>query len=300
MTNIKLNTIDLQAPTQLRQTKESQKHIIDLAFSYAEEGSFKEAPWVGRLKDTGALVPIDGFHRLHAIDWLSSDEYKSFPDAVDVSHLDLSNVEVRLTDFENLSEAIIAAAGVNATHGLKRKLGDISHAISAILDVDPTRFMLNSYKLDKKAIMSTVNCSSRTYEVETKVIRDDLVKQRNFDIRALHEEGKSLREIEEILNVSKSVISRVVVPETQSAQMGQEESLSVPETQSAQMGQEEPSILSHVTAAEEVSDPWEDDTPEEPLHTPSSLDTLINMFKALDMKTQEHALNILNDMSLDF
>jgi hypothetical protein len=160
--------------------------------------------------------------------------------------------------------------------------------------------MLNSYKLDKKAIMSTVNCSSRSYEVETKVIRDDVVKQRNFDIRALHEEGKSLREIEEILNVSKSVISRVVVPETQSAQMGQVEYLSVPETQSAQMGQEEPSILSHVTAAEEVSDPWEDDTPEEPLHTPSSLDTLISMFKALDMKTQEHALNILNDMSLDF
>ena len=236
MTNIKLNTIDLQAPTQLRQTKESQKHIIDLAFAYAEEGSFKEAPWVGMLKDTGALVPIDGFHRLHAIEWLSSDEYKSFPESVDVSHLDLTNVEVRLTEFENLSEAIITAAGVNATHGLKRKLGDISHAISAILDVDPSRFMLNSYKLDKASIMATVNCSSRTYETETKLIRDDLVKQRNFDIRTLHEEGKSVREIEEILKVSKSVISRVVVPETQSAQMGQEEIISVPETQSAQMG----------------------------------------------------------------
>ena len=209
MTKVLLNTIDLQAPTQLRVLRESMNHVRDLAFTYADKGKFTELPLVAKIKGSDMLVPIDGFHRLHAIQWLSSDEFKKMGDTPDVSQLDLTVVDIEFTEFDTIGEAIIAAAGVNATHGMKRKKGDIANAIAAILQVEKMMFMVNKYKLNKRVIMATVNCSVRTYEQQTIILRGRLQAQRDLDILDMHDEGNSLREIAAIVGVDHTTVANI-------------------------------------------------------------------------------------------
>lgn len=71
MNTIALSKINLKAPTQLRSSGENMSHVEDLAHSFADTGSFKELPWVALIKDTNEYVPIDGFHRLTALQWLA-------------------------------------------------------------------------------------------------------------------------------------------------------------------------------------------------------------------------------------
>jgi transcriptional regulator with XRE-family HTH domain len=210
MTKVLLNTIDLNAPTQLREMKESQHHVRDLAYVYADNGEFMELPWVGMIKGSDILVPIDGFHRLRAVAYLSSDEFTKIEDAPDVSHLDLEVVNVRITQFANMGEAIIAAAGVNATHGMKRKSGDIATAIAAIIEVEKMMFMETNYKLNKRVIMRTVNCSTTSYNRETKDLRSNLLKQRNFDMRGLYAGGMSQRDIAACVGVDQKTVSNII------------------------------------------------------------------------------------------
>ena len=276
MTTIAMNTIDLHAATQLRATKESQKHIEELAFAFAEKGEYQELPWVGHIIGSNKYVPIDGFHRLQAVDWLDSEEYSKLDDVPPINHLDLKRVEVRLTEFKTMAEAIIAAAGVNATHGLKRQRGDIKNAIEAILEADRMRFMDGKYKLNKKAILSVVSCSSRMYEVETKEIRTRLREQRDLRILTLHDDGKSQREIANTVGASLTAINRLItghVPKTQDAQTEHLGSEGVPKTQDAQTEQEqEASVFTHITTAEVVDNPWgEEPEDETDLSTPEGL-----------------------------
>ena len=135
MNTIALSKINLKAPTQLRSSGEDMTHVEDLAHSFADTGSFKELPWVALIKDTSEYVPIDGFHRLTALQWLAEQE--------DIEcQVDLDNVSVRFTEFDTMSEAIVAAAGVNASHGLKRKSTDIHNAIQKLLEVDRIGFSM--------------------------------------------------------------------------------------------------------------------------------------------------------------
>ena len=134
MNTIALSKINLDAPTQLRALGEDMTHVKDLAYSYADTGTFTELPWVALIKETGEYVPIDGFHRLNAIDWLTKQN--EIPVEVD-----LENVAIRYSEFETMAEAIVAAAGVNANHGLKRKKGDIQNAIRKLLEVDRCRLL---------------------------------------------------------------------------------------------------------------------------------------------------------------
>ena len=158
MKNIQLSKINLKAPTQLRLLENSQ-HIEELAYAYAEKGKFLELPWVALVKETNEFVPIDGFHRLMAVEWLRDSDMQT--------ESNTEVVEIRYSEFDTMAEAIIAAAGVNATHGLKRQYGDVGNAIRTILDIDRIRFMESKFKLNKAAIMAAVNCSTRTYERET-------------------------------------------------------------------------------------------------------------------------------------
>jgi transposase len=284
MSTVELSTINLQAPTQLRLMKESQLHIEELAFAYADKGEFTELPWVGRIAGSDVLVPIDGFHRLHAIEWLESDEFKKCEDAPSIAHINTCVAKVRITDFPNIGMAIVAAAGVNGTHGMKRKVGDIATAIEAILKVEPKMFMIGDYKLHKGVIMSVVNCSERSYLRETSDIRSNLSGQRDLDILGMNDEGMSQREIADIVGVNQATVARVVGDaKPPMAEMHQEENLEVEgdaKPPMAEMHQEEnlevegekkppmaeitqeeeeedtTSVFTHCTSVEPVANPW--------------------------------------------
>ena len=176
MNTIALSKINLDAPTQLRALGEDMTHVKDLAYSYADTGTFTELPWVALIKETGEYVPIDGFHRLNAIDWLTKQN--EIPVEVD-----LENVAIRYSEFATMADAIIAAAGVNANHGLKRKSTDIQNAIQKLLEVNRIGFSKTKYTLDSDAIMKVVNCSSATYRRATEEIRKELTDARDFDVK---------------------------------------------------------------------------------------------------------------------
>ncbi len=225
MNSIALSQVNLQAPTQLR-LMENQAHIEELAHVYADRGSFHELPWVAYVAETDEYVPIDGFHRLMAIEWLHNQN--------DIqTDANTEEVEIRHSEFDTMSEAIIAAAGVNATHGLKRQKGDIQNAICTLLEVDRIGFMENKFKLNKKVIIEAFKCSSRSYEKGTKEIRAELEKQHNIATIELHEEGINQREIVERTGTSKGTVDRVLsaikqdAPDTHGAQTGQDESTEI-------------------------------------------------------------------------
>ena len=203
MNTIALSKINLKAPTQLRSSGEDMSHVEDLAHSFADTGSFKELPWVALIKDTNEYVPIDGFHRLTALQWLAEQE-----DAE--CQVDLDNVSVRLSEFDTMPEAIVAAAGVNANHGLKRKSTDIHNAIQKLLEVDRIGFSKTKYTLDSEAIMKVVNCSSATYRRATEEIRKELTDARDFEVKRLDYEGISQREIQQRTGVPQKTISRIL------------------------------------------------------------------------------------------
>ena len=203
MNTIALSKINLKAPTQLWSSGEDMSHVEDLAHSFADTGSFKELPWVALIKDTNEYVPIDGFHRLTALQWLAEHE--------DIEcQVDLDNVSVRLSEFDTMPEAIVAAAGVNANHGLKRKSTDIHNAIQKLLEVDRIGFSKTKYTLDSEAIMKVVNCSSATYRRATEEIRKELTDARDFDVKRLNYEGISQREIQQRTGVPQKTISRIL------------------------------------------------------------------------------------------
>lgn len=206
MNTIALSKINLKAPTQLRSSGEDMSHVEDLAHSFADTGSFKELPWVALIKDTNEYVPIDGFHRLTALQWLAEQEDSE-------CQVDLDNVSVRLTEFDSMSEAIVAAAGVNANHGLKRKSTDIQNAIQKLLEVDRIGFSKTKYTLDSDAIMKVVNCSSATYRRATEEIRRELTEARDIEIKRLSAKGVSNREIAQRVYVSAPTVSAVLASE---------------------------------------------------------------------------------------
>jgi hypothetical protein len=329
MTKVLLNTIDLNAPTQLREMKESQHHVRELAHVYADNGEFLELPWVGMIKGSDVLVPIDGFHRLRAIAYLSSDEFTKIEDAPNVSHLDLEVVNVKITQFANMGEAIIAAAGVNATHGMKRKSGDIATAIAAIIKVEKMMFMETNYKLNKRVIMATVNCSTTSYNRETKDLRSNLLKQRNFDMRKFYAEGMSQRDIGACVGVDHKTVSNILGGEFEPmVEIPQEDGTVqfeplVETVQEDGSGEFEPmveipqeessSIFRHVTSVVPIENPWG------PKKTPTAttiedepavisavtLDTntsqsIIKMFNTLGHIEKDELLLILSDMAENF
>ncbi|WP_370244923.1 hypothetical protein [Alteromonas abrolhosensis] len=232
MNTIALSKINLKAPTQLRSLGEDMSHVEDLAHSYADTGSFRELPWVALIKDTNEYVPIDGFHRLTALKWLAEQEEIE-------CHVDLNNVSVRLTEFDTMAEAIVAAAGVNANHGLKRKSTDIQNAIQKLLEVDRIGFSKNKFTLDSEAIIKAVKCSSATYRRATEEIRKELTDARDFEVRRLDYEGISQREIQLRTGVSQKTISRILSESKRSlSNMTQNESES--KAHNAEMTQGEP------------------------------------------------------------
>lgn len=227
MNTIALSKINLKAPTQLRSSGEDMSHVKDLAHSYADTGSFKELPWVALIKETNEYVPIDGFHRLTALQWLSEQE--------DIKcQLDLENVRVRLTEFETLSDAIVAAAGVNANHGLKRKKGDIQSAINKLLEVERIRFMKTPHQLNKKAIMEAVGCSESTYRKVTQTIRSELEETRNSSVFELSKKGLTQREIAQRIMCDQKTVGNILneekrhsakIPQTSSGETSQADTL---------------------------------------------------------------------------
>lgn len=318
MNTIALSKINLKAPTQLRSLGEDMNHVEDLAHSYADTGSFRELPWVALIKDTNEYVPIDGFHRLAALKWLAEQEEIE-------CHVDLNNVSVRLTEFDTMAEAIVAAAGVNANHGLKRKSTDIQNAIQKLLEVDRIGFSKNKFTLDSEAIMKVVKCSSATYRRATEEIRKELTDARDFEVKRLNYEGISQREIQLRTGVSQKTISRILSEsKAQNAEMTQGEekrhNAKIPQGDSkahnAEMGQgeekvhdvkipqteEEPSVFNHITSANLAEDPWiEFDKEErkngEPKGQKESLsdDELTNLLSGLSQRQRAIAINYLTD-----
>jgi hypothetical protein len=330
MTKVLLNTIDLNAPTQLREMKESQHHVRELAHVYADNGEFLELPWVGMIKGSDVLVPIDGFHRLRAIAYLSSDEFTKIEDAPNVSHLDLEVVNVKITQFANMGEAIIAAAGVNATHGMKRKSGDIATAIAAIIKVEKMMFMETNYKLNKRVIMATVNCSTTSYNRETKDLRSNLLKQRNFDMRKFYAEGMSQRDIAACVGVDQATVARLLGDAFEPlvemhqedgsglgdafeplVEMHQEDESVKFEPLVETVQEESSSIFRHVTSVVPIENPWG------PKKTPTTIEdepavisavtldtntsqSIIKMFNTLGHIEKDELLLILSDMAENF
>ncbi|MCS5578787.1 MAG: helix-turn-helix domain-containing protein [Alteromonas macleodii] len=264
MNTIALSKINLEAPTQLRALGESMSHIEELAHSFADTGTFTELPWVALIKETGEYVPIDGFHRLNAIDWLTKQN--EIPVEVD-----LENVAIRYSEFETMAEAIVAAAGVNAKHGLKRKKGDIQNTIRKLLEVDRIGFMKNKYQLDKKKIKEVVGCSDRVYEVESKSIRGSLLADRNMAIDKLHAEGLSHREIAErvgathptVMNVlggKKTHNAEIYQSKNEQQEVSHEENTNsdVAPDSTEEAPEEQSSVFAHITEAKVAECPWDD------------------------------------------
>ncbi len=319
MNSIALSQVNLQAPTQLR-LMENQAHIEELAHVYADRGSFHELPWVAYVAETNEYVPIDGFHRLMAIEWLHNQN--------DIqTDANTEEVEIRYSEFDTMSEAIIAAAGVNATHGLKRQKGDIQNAIRTLLEVDRIGFMENKFKLNKKKIMATVKCSARTYEQETRIIRNELEAARNIAIDTLALEGISQREIAQRVGCDQKTVSNILREEnTHSAQIPQSDSNThstqmsqgeenthdaqitqsdAPNTHDAQTGQEdeqEPSVFNHITTATVAANPWAEFEREKEVITKQKSrkinlcdDELIEILSGLSSQQRTLALNYLSD-----
>ncbi len=321
MTKLLLKTIDLNAPTQLRKRKESQLHVEDLAFAYADNGEYKEMPVVGLIKGSDVLVPIDGFHRLRAIEWLASDDFKKMDDTPDVSHIDLETVDVEVVRFDTIGEAIIAAAGVNATHGMKRQVGDVATAIAAIIEVEKMQFMLTNYTLNKHAIMKAVNCSASSYDRESKEQRRNLVKQRNFDIRAMSAEGKSQRNIAACVGCDQATVWKVLgdgktsvtqIHQSEEPELEGDGKTSVTQIHQSEDG-EPTSVFTHATSVTPVENPWEDtETPAavntstnavaiiEVPATPETSSSIISMFNTLGQAEKDELLLILSDLAETF
>ena len=264
MNTIALSKINLEAPTQLRALGEDMTHVKDLAYSYADTGTFTELPWVALVQETGEYVPIDGFHRLNAIDWLTKQN--EIPVEVD-----LENVAIRYSEFATVADAIIAAAGVNANHGLKRKSSDIHSTIRKLLEVDRIRFLKDKYTLDKKEIMSVVKCSSATYRRATEEVRGELTRSRNFAIKTMDSEGLSQREIakrvgvvlgtvQNVLGDQKRSVSKNGHSENEQQEESHEEitSSNIDTDSSIETTEEQPSVLAHVTEASVAECPWDD------------------------------------------
>jgi len=236
-------------------------HLKNLAYSYADNGYFTELPRIALVKETGTYVPIDGFHRIRSILWLSSEEFLARPD------LDLESIAIQYEEYETMADAIIAAAGVNSVHGLKRQKGDIKNAIRALLEVDRTRFMVDKFTLNAEAIMGVVNCSRRTYTQETKEIRQELTDYRDLTVEELSAEGLSVPAIITRTGIAETTVRRILVetpkwqdakmaenddlentPKWQDAQMSQVEELeTVPKTQDAQMARNEETVFTQIT-----------------------------------------------------
>ena len=264
MHTIALSKINLDAPTQLRALGEDMTHVKDLAYSYADTGTFTELPWVALIKETGEYVPIDGFHRLNALKWLAvQDEI--------TTSVDYYNVAIRYSEFETMAEAIVAAAGVNAKHGLKRKKGDIQNTIRKLLEVDRIGFMKNKYQLDKKKIKEVVGCSDRVYEVESKPLRANLTAARDQAIEDLDDQGLSHREIAERVGVTHTTVQNILggkkahnAETCQSKNEQQEESheeitssnINTDGTEEAT--EEQSSVFAHITEAKVAECPWDD------------------------------------------
>lgn len=192
--SVELSLIDLNAPTQLRM--ESQGHIDDLAASYEDTGCFHTLPLLATVTGEEFYVPLDGFHRLKAVE-----------------SLNVANTECALIHLDTMDDAIIYAAGVNSDHGKKRESGDIANCINKILEVAPERFMESEFKLNKKAIMEVVKCSDRYYTQLSKEARDNLTASRNLKIRTLASEGLSQRAIADELSVDQKTICTVLAEE---------------------------------------------------------------------------------------
>lgn len=264
MNTIALSKINLEAPTQLRALGESMSHIEELAHSFADTGSFNELPWVALVQETGEYVPIDGFHRLNAIDWLTKQN--EIPVEVD-----LENVAIRYSEFATMADAIIAAAGVNATHGLKRKKGDLEKAITMLLEVDRIRFMENKYTLNRDEIMKVTNCSRQTFQNVTAALRQDLKIARELDIVNLDAKGFSQREIahrtdssamtvNRVLSVTKCHDGKMVQSKNEQQEVSPEEntnSNAAPDS-TEEAPEEQPSVFAHITEASVAECPWDD------------------------------------------
>lgn len=264
MNTIALSKINLDAPTQLRALGEDMTHVKDLAYSYADTGTFTELPWVALIKETGEYVPIDGFHRLNALKWLAVQDELT-------TSVDYYNVAIRYSEFDTMAEAIVAAAGVNAKHGLKRKKGDIQNTIRKLLEVDRIGFMKNKYQLDKKRILEVVGCSDRVYEVEYKSIRGSLLADRNMAIDKLNTEGLSHREIAERIGVTHGTVQNVLggqkahnaeisQSENEQQEVSPEENTNsdVATDSTEEAPEEQPSVFAHITEAKVAECPWDD------------------------------------------
>jgi len=263
MNTIALSKIDLKAPTQLRSSGEDMSHVEDLAHSFADTGSFKELPWVALIKDTNEYVPIDGFHRLTALQWLAEQE--------DIEcQVDLDNVSVRLSEFDTMPEAIVAAAGVNANHGLKRTSSDIHSTIRKLLEVDRMRFLKDKYTLDKKEIMSVVKCSSATYKRATEEVRGELTRSRDFGITTLSDEGLTQAEIAKRIGCGQTTVSGILKrkssvslsakPANEQQEEVSKETPATPDDtgSSIESPEEQPTVFAHITEAKVADCPWDD------------------------------------------
>lgn len=263
MNTIALSKINLDAPTQLRALGEDMTHVKDLAYSYADTGTFTELPWVALIKETGEYVPIDGFHRLNAIDWLTKQN--EIPVEVD-----LENVAIRYSEFETMADAIVAAAGVNATHGLKRKSSDIHSTIRKLLEVDRMRFLKDKYTLDKKEIMSVVKCSSATYKRATEEVRGELTRSRDFRITTLSDEGLTQAEIAKRIGCGQTTVSGILKRKSsvslsakpadeQQEEISRETPVTPDDTDSSiETPEEQSSVFAHITEASVAECPWDD------------------------------------------
>lgn len=266
MNTINLSKVNLHAATQLR-LMEDQTHIEELAHAYADNGSFHELPWVALVKETNEYVPIDGFHRLMAVEWLHNQSDIQTDANTEV-------VAIRYSEFDTMADAIVAAAGVNATHGLKRKKGDIANAIRTIIEVDAIRFMKSKYKLNQKAIMEVVNCSRQAFTQETLEIRKRLEAARNNAVKELASKGISQREVASRVGCDEKTVRNILRAENghngENPQSKIEQPEVTPEEPVEETQEEDPSVFNHITSASVAECPWAEYEKEEEVATDPS------------------------------
>ena len=154
---------------------------------------------------------------MRAIKWLSEQN------DIDASNVNVNEVAIRFSEFDTMADAIIAAAGVNASHGLKRQRGDIKNAIRSMLEVNRIRFMTDKFTLNADEIIKVVNCSRSAYERETKEIRQELTSFRDYSLQELRSEGYSTHEISLRTGVPLSTVKRILAcgSKTDDAEMSQ-------------------------------------------------------------------------------
>ena len=180
--SLPLEVIRRDGGTQMREAI-SEVTVITYA-EHMQDGA--QFPPIVVFNDGSDYWLADGFHR-----------------AGGYERAGIENVPAEVIEGTRL-DAVKYALHANATNGKPRTSGDLKKAYDAAVNNGICK------AADTKEVIKLLNCSTGRAKELTKTAREQEKEQRNAEIFRLHEEGKTQREIAEIVGVTHPTIGNVL------------------------------------------------------------------------------------------